>query len=386
MKFPESISSQGKAEKEIMPKSPEIGIKELNNEQLKQYASFAQARVEQYAAEILSKSEKIIDSSAQGMKISPEMLNVAKKERGLDDQLQEIQNETHHAVEELKNYLETLMELTQPTIKAETGVKIEKEQVVSKKDDDLEYMEGWGTINEIDAEDDIKDIVRYKKREEEAKEIEDMKEHERLIEKMSKKEKSMKEEIEDIKRKDLEYKTRRGDKTQLFEGVERDMYGVSRQEREQMDYLMEKLDELRNRNTDIYPGQKDYEKMKEAEKELAGKIENKIKDLNFEFMAGVKVLYGGEEFILQGYDNQSGKAILVEKKEDLGKRSRIKRSEWDASGKPLPKRGENMQGFYGRVVTGFDDETGDIILQRGIAVGKDMLRPTRLPEHKSLNL
>lgn len=357
MKSPERVASQEKAEKEITPKSPEVGIKEISSEQLKQYAIMVQSRLEEYAAKILSGSKKIIESSVQGMKISPEMLNSAKKECGMDAQLQEIQNETRHAVEELKIYLETLIKPTQPTIKAETGVKIEKR--ASSKDDDLEYLEGWGTINEIDAKDDIKNVVRYEKREKEAKEIEDMK-----------------EEIEDIKRKDLEYKTRREDKTQLFEGVERDMYGVSRQEREQMDYLMEKLDELRNRNISIYPGQKDYEKMKEAEEELAGKIE----DLNFKFMAGVKVLYGGIEFILQGYDNQSGKAILVEKKEDLGKRSRIKRSEWDASGKPLPKRGENMQGFYGRVVTGFDDETGDIILQKGIAVDKDTLRPTRLPK------
>jgi len=92
-----------KAEKEIVPQSPEVEIEvEISNEELEQYATAAKTQIEQQTSEILPVAEQRIESSAKSMNVSPETMGAVRQEQGLDVQLNEIQAEASQLADEAK--------------------------------------------------------------------------------------------------------------------------------------------------------------------------------------------------------------------------------------------------------------------------------------------
>jgi len=107
MKFQENFipppTEIEKAEKEIVPQSPEVKIEaEISNEELEQYATAAETQIEQQTAEILPEAEQKIESSAKSMNVSPETMGAVRQEQGLDVQLNEIQAEASQLANEAR--------------------------------------------------------------------------------------------------------------------------------------------------------------------------------------------------------------------------------------------------------------------------------------------
>lgn len=122
MKSPEFSTPPVKIEtkeKEIAPKSPEVEVAEISNEQLEQHAEVAEAHIDQQTAEILPESEKRIESSAQSVNMSAESLATARQEYGIDEQLQEIQNEANQIATEAKTEIAATTGESQPEKVAE---------------------------------------------------------------------------------------------------------------------------------------------------------------------------------------------------------------------------------------------------------------------------
>lgn len=97
MKSPEYFAPSLEEQKEVgiktTPKSPEVRIVEISNEQLEQYVTFAKSCIEQQATAISSGGRERIMSSAENMNISPETLNITEQEFELSGQLRGVQIE-----------------------------------------------------------------------------------------------------------------------------------------------------------------------------------------------------------------------------------------------------------------------------------------------------
>jgi len=99
-----------KAEQEIVPKSPEVEIAEISNEDLEQHTISAESHIEQQTAEILPEGEKRLESSSSSMDVSLELLDKTKQEFGLDAKLQEVQAEANQIADETRFDIKTITE------------------------------------------------------------------------------------------------------------------------------------------------------------------------------------------------------------------------------------------------------------------------------------
>lgn len=81
---------------------------EVSGEQLEQHATATETRIEEEAAEIVPEAEQRIESSARGMNISPETMQVARREMGLEDQLAEIQTEADQLANTAKSEINSI--------------------------------------------------------------------------------------------------------------------------------------------------------------------------------------------------------------------------------------------------------------------------------------
>jgi len=98
-----------KAEKEIVPQSPEVEIEvEISNEEFEQYATATETQIEQQTSEILPVAEQRIESSAKSMNVSPETMGAVRQEQGLDAQLNEIQAEASQLANEARLDIEKI--------------------------------------------------------------------------------------------------------------------------------------------------------------------------------------------------------------------------------------------------------------------------------------
>lgn len=95
-------------EKEIVPKSPEIEVAEVSNEDLEQHTISAESHIERQTAEILPEGEKKLESSSSSMNVSPKTLDSTKQEFGLDAKLQEVQAEADQIASETKSDIEAI--------------------------------------------------------------------------------------------------------------------------------------------------------------------------------------------------------------------------------------------------------------------------------------
>lgn len=112
---------------------------DITNEHLAEYAHTSEMQVQNEAIEIVPEGEKRIEATAQGMNVSPEMLNETKQEFGLDTKLQEVQSEADQIVAETKSeiasvtgaeqfeQIEPIKEKTSGEIKNERRMAIIKE-------------------------------------------------------------------------------------------------------------------------------------------------------------------------------------------------------------------------------------------------------------------
>jgi hypothetical protein len=147
MKSPEGLvpakTEIEKAEQEIAPKSPEIEVAEVSNEQLEQHTISAESHIEQQTAEILPEGEKRLESSSLSMNVSPETFDSTKQEFGLDVKLQEVQAESDQIASEAKSEIASVAEKSQPEKVAEVKEKTPKE---------IKEERRMGIIKEIEKE------------------------------------------------------------------------------------------------------------------------------------------------------------------------------------------------------------------------------------------
>ena len=74
--------------------SPEESVDaEISNEQVEQFAAFAEKNIAEQTANVLSEAQQKIKSSSQSMNVSSDMLSAVRQEQGLDEKLNEIQTE-----------------------------------------------------------------------------------------------------------------------------------------------------------------------------------------------------------------------------------------------------------------------------------------------------
>lgn len=102
-------------EQEPAVQSAKIEVAEISDEELEQYIISAQSDINEGAAQILPEGATMMDSSAQSMSASPEEINNAKQEFGLDAQLQELQTETDRIAGEANSEIaSTITEQPEP--------------------------------------------------------------------------------------------------------------------------------------------------------------------------------------------------------------------------------------------------------------------------------
>ncbi len=101
-------------EKEIMPKSTEVGIEEeISDKQLEKFATTTEEEIMR-ASEILPEAKKRIESSAKSLDVSPDTLQAVREESGLDTQLNQIQAKANQVA------IEASLEIKKVTVH-ETG-------------------------------------------------------------------------------------------------------------------------------------------------------------------------------------------------------------------------------------------------------------------------
>src|SRR3989338_7098610 len=140
--FPPPQTEVEKAEQEIAPKSLEIEVAKISNEQLEQYTISAESHIEQQTAEILPEGEKRLESSSSSMNVSPETLDSTKQEFGLDAKLQEVRAEADQIASEAVSDIGTIgQELQQESPDIENSEFIKspdrKETVLGFEREDL---------------------------------------------------------------------------------------------------------------------------------------------------------------------------------------------------------------------------------------------------------
>jgi hypothetical protein len=136
MKSPEGLvptkTEIEKVEQEITPKSPEIEVAEISNEDLEQHTVSAESHIEQQTAEVLPEGEKRLESSSSSMNVSPETLDSTKQEFGLDTKLQEVQAEADQIASEAKSEIASVAEKPEPEknveVKQQTPEEIKEER------------------------------------------------------------------------------------------------------------------------------------------------------------------------------------------------------------------------------------------------------------------
>ncbi|RJQ34692.1 hypothetical protein C4568_02060 [Candidatus Parcubacteria bacterium] len=106
--FSSAVSKAETQDREIAQKSPETEVVEIRNDQLEQYASAAETRIEGQAAEVLHESEKRIESSAQGMGMSSESFSIAEHEYGIHEKLRRIQDAADQIASEAKQQIQII--------------------------------------------------------------------------------------------------------------------------------------------------------------------------------------------------------------------------------------------------------------------------------------
>lgn len=148
MKSPEGGFAPIKAEiektkQEIAPKSPEIEVIEINDQELKQHAAFAESYIDQQTAEILSEGDKKIELSSSSMNVSPEILDSAKQVFGLDVKLQEVQAEAGQIASEAKS------DIASVTKKSESEKSVEAKQ---QTPEEIKEERRMGIIKELEKE------------------------------------------------------------------------------------------------------------------------------------------------------------------------------------------------------------------------------------------
>lgn len=147
MKSPEGLAPAKteieKAEQEIAPKSPEIEVAEISNEEVEQHAISAESQIEQQTAEILPEGEKRMGSSVSSMNVSPETLDSTKQEFGLDAKLQEVQAEADQIASEAKSEIASVAEKPQPEKVAE---------VKEKTPEEIKEERRMGIVKELEKE------------------------------------------------------------------------------------------------------------------------------------------------------------------------------------------------------------------------------------------
>lgn len=131
MKSPEGLvpakNEIEKAEQEIIPKSPEVEVAEVSNEDLEQHTLSAESHIRQQTAEILPEGKKRLESSSLSMNISLETFDSTKQEFGLDAKLQEVQAEAEQVAGEAKSEIASVAEKPQPEKVAEVEEKTPEE-------------------------------------------------------------------------------------------------------------------------------------------------------------------------------------------------------------------------------------------------------------------
>lgn len=133
---PQAKIETTEVEKELQSKSPEIKVEEIKAEQVEQYADMAESQVEQTKTEVLLEVERKIESSAQSMDVSLELLNSAKQEQNLDVQLNEIQIEANQIAGETKREIEAIR---QPVETLPENVEA-KQELADVIDNDSRYQ------------------------------------------------------------------------------------------------------------------------------------------------------------------------------------------------------------------------------------------------------
>src|SRR3989338_1511249 len=114
--FPPPQTEVEKAEQEIAPKSLEIEVAKISNEQLEQYTISAESHIEQQTAEILPEGEKRLESSSSSMNVSPNAFDKTKQKFGLDAKLHEVQAEADRIASEAKSKIASVTEKSAPKI------------------------------------------------------------------------------------------------------------------------------------------------------------------------------------------------------------------------------------------------------------------------------
>lgn len=132
MKSPEGFTPpQAEVEKvaqEVASRSPEVEIAEVGNEQLGQYSNTAETYIDQQSEDFSGEAERMIETSAQSMNVSSELLGSVKIENNIDTQLGQIQDETNQIANEAKRAIfETVTETpTEVSLESETNLSWEK--------------------------------------------------------------------------------------------------------------------------------------------------------------------------------------------------------------------------------------------------------------------
>lgn len=116
---------------------------DITNENLAEYAHTSEMQVQNEATEIVPEGEKRIEATAQGMNVSPEMLNETKQEFGLDTKLQEVQSEADQIVAETKSEIASVTGDNQSE---------QIEPVKEKTPEEIKNERKTAIIKEIEAE------------------------------------------------------------------------------------------------------------------------------------------------------------------------------------------------------------------------------------------
>lgn len=144
---------QATQERETPPAVPDVGIEtEMSNEQLEKSAANADTYIEQEAAGVSSEAEQNIEASTGSLNLSPETIQTARQEQGLDAQLGDLQGEASQIADKAK--------LEIKAVTAETPVASEGPVVAEET---VEATEEKPKLSEVEATQENKETKEIPK-------------------------------------------------------------------------------------------------------------------------------------------------------------------------------------------------------------------------------